>query len=643
MTGSALPIPGPVWGLLPAHPPGARPSTKGLRWGDAPRRARTVSQSVEATVRWAGLDPQDSRVRQQWLRHELNRHGFKSLALAELLGLVAHLAQVHLGLAPYDTQRHAALLLLQGRMVEMATGEGKTLAVALAAAGAGFAGVPVHVVTANDYLAARDAERMRPLFAALGLRCASLAGADDTEARRDKYTADVLYATGRELAFDSLRDAACTGPPASELALRASRLAGERLAQAEGRVQQGHCMAIVDEADSLLLDEANVPLVLSQQRNSTAHRRASLWQALAIARQLVEGQHWRHEVTDTRAPCLSDTGRARVRELSADMGGAWRRPRYRDEAVQLALVALHARQRDLDYLVLDGRVQHVDAVTGRLAPGRVWSRGLQALVELKEGVGLTPETRTLSQTTFPRYFRKYLHLCGLSGTVREARAELRDLFGLSMVVLPRRLPCGLKVLPPSAFETAEARWAALAPRVHALVQAGRPVLVGTDSVEDSERASRALRDAGVAHEVLDARHDHAEAQRVAQAGRAGMVTVATRMAGRGTDIELCETARNVGGLHVIVCQRNPSRRLDRQLVGRAARHGDPGSCETWLVQPFSCGPFQPMTAAWAIARALRVLIGRVTLAGWQRAEERRMRASRRQLLEQEAEWERCLG
>jgi preprotein translocase subunit SecA len=581
----------------------------------------------------------------QAVRQRLRRGGLAAAPVAQALGVVCACAEQTLHQTPRLTQLIAAAALLDQRMAEMATGEGKTLALALAAAVAALAGMPVHVVTANEYLAARDAQNMAPLYAALGLRAvalpASTATSDDS-ARRAAYAHDIVYATARELAFDFLRDRLALGTrqPAEHLA---AAMSGTPAPQP---LMRGLCMALLDEADSILLDEADVPLILSRSVPQAA-RRAFLWQALALARQLAPGRDFTVHAAERNA-ILNAAGEQRVAALAAPLGGPWQRPRYRREAVNVALSALHACHRDVHYVVRDGAIELLDEVTGRIASGRVWSRGLHTVVALKEGLNPPAETDTVAQITFQRFFQRYWRVAGLSGTLLEARSELRELLGARVVRIPLHSPCRRQVLPPRLFDSESARWAAVCERVTALRAAGRPVLVGTDSVGESQALSQALQAVGIAHRVLNALQDADEAAIVAEAGRAAQVTVATRMAGRGTDIELDAAALAAGGLHVLSCQNNPSRRLDRQLAGRAARHGDIGSTEAWLFRRNSsppCNASKGRLSGWilTLANQTPARLARAMMRWSQWREERRRAAWRRELLRQDRHWERRLS
>ncbi|MCP5283026.1 MAG: hypothetical protein H6930_15750 [Rhodoferax sp.] len=639
-----LPLPGPVWGPYPLRgSEDQAPAWRGLHGRTARSRCRSGAQAAMARAQaFAAMPAPQRQAVLSSLRGTLRRTGLQPDTMATALGVTAACAVDAVGLRPRQTQLMAAWVLLDNRMGEMATGEGKTLAIALAAAAAGLAGMPVHVVTANDYLAGRDARQMAPLFAALGLRVASMAGVQGDTARRAVYHHDIVYATAKDLAFDFLRDRQSLG----------ARHPHEQLAQSLGTgsapapLLRGLCMALLDEADSILLDEAELPLILSRAAPHAA-RRAFLWQALALARRLVQGRDYRLLPVE-RVAHLTPAGEEQLAQWAAPLAGPWLRARYRREAVVLALAALHLFRRNTHYLVRDGSIELIDEVTGRVAPGRVWSRGLHTLVALKEGLSPPAETETVAQTTYQRFFQRYWRLCGISGTLREARAELRQVYGSQVVRIPLHQPDRRRQLPLRSFADLDALFDAVVIRVATLQAAGRPVLVGTDNVAASLQLSGKLQQAGIAHQVLNALNDAAEAAIVAQAGHQGRVTVATRMAGRGTDIALDAPALAAGGLHVISCQHNPSRRLDRQLAGRAARHGDPGSCEHWIcAQPEATGtdndaaPGPPDAMVSGAGLQDRIAHGRQLWMQWQ--EEQRRRRVRHHLLEQDLQWERRLA
>jgi preprotein translocase subunit SecA len=551
-----------------------------------------------------------------------------------LLERVADACRASLGITPYPGQREAARALLDGRLVEMATGEGKTLAVALAAACGALSGRPVHVVTANDYLAARDANAMSPLYRTLGLGCGVVTGASTPAQRRQAYDCDITYCPGRELAFDYLRDRLVRPRALSPLIATVDRLA--RPSADRATLLRGLWMAIVDEADSVLLDEALMPLILSAPVVA-ADREARLASALEAAAALEPDEHF---LLDAHAQSARLTADGR-RQLDADAAAStpFRTTRHREEFVQTALAALYLHERDRHYVVRNGSVQIVDEATGRAAPGRIWSNELHAFVCLKEGCPLPPLTQVATQITYQRFFPRYLHLSGTSGTLHEERRELESVYGLPVVGIPLRRPSRLHRMPTRVVADAETQAAVVVARIQEMQARGRPVLIAMDSVIDAERLSGHLHATGIDHQLLHARQDADEAACVAAAGQPGQVTLTTNMAGRGTDIRLHPQAEASGGLHVIACQHNRSRRIDRQLYGRAGRQGDPGSCERVVHR------FQPLfVRTWGVGLAHALSRLPLMLRGWwadrllelpQWREEYRARAVRRAMIERD--------
>lgn len=511
------------------------------------------------------------------LRGPLRRDGLSAERIDPTLVLVAATMARTLGKTPYPTQIAAARLQLEGRLVEMATGEGKTLAAAMAATAAALAGVPVHVLTANDYLAARDREALLPLHTALGLSSAVIVGATPRSERAARYRADIVHSTARELAFDYLHDHRKLGGERDPRVLRARAL--DSPMQAEPALPGLH-FAVIDEADCILLDEATLPLILAAPAGAIdvdAYRRA-----YDIACTLQHGRDFKLHAAQ-RAAALTDAGRGRVAEsLRGAERGALRPLRRAHELVEAALAARLLQRRGCEYAITGRGLALIDEVTGRIAEGRQWTGALHQMVQLKEGLEPTPPTTTAAQITYQRFFARYLHLGGTSGTLREARHELQRLYGCRVVRMPLAKPDRRAWLGETVWPTVEAQWAAVVEAVRRERARGRPVLVGTDSVAASEQLSARLRDAGIEHQVLNALQDADEAQCIAHAGQRATVTVATNIAGRGTDILLGDGVAASGGLHVIATTRNRSRRIDRQLIGRAARHGDPGSAERVL-------------------------------------------------------------
>lgn len=637
-----MPSPGPVWGYYPQRP-AADAGTTYRQWewrsGTAVCGQTAIDAASFATLNLGhGSNLQTNAI--DTLRTGLRRDGLCPQRVAQGLGLVAECARKTLHLDARPTQLYAAAVLLDNRMAEMATGEGKTLTIAMAAAVAAMAGIPVHVVTANAYLARRDAGSLAQFFNALGIRVGVLEEQMPDDLKREVYSLDVVYATAKGLAFDHLRDWYAAGAR-KDLSQVAEALSGKPL---RPPLMRGLCMALLDEADSILLDEAELPLILSQSAPH-AGRRAFLWQALAIARQLRVGQDFTVNHAD-HSVGLREPGHARLAAMAQGLAGPWQRPRYRREAVLVALAGLHIYHRNEHYVVRDGAIDLLDGVTGRAVPGRVWSRGLHTIVALKEGLPPPDESVTVAQTTFQRFFQRYWRLCGISGTLREAESELQRVYAMKVVRIPLHQACRREVWPALRFADKASMFKAIASRVAELHGTGRPVLIGVDSVSDSLLVNALLMACGCPHHVLNALNDSEESAIVARAGVAGSVTVATRMAGRGTDIVLDDKARAAGGLHVLCCQNNSSRRQDRQLIGRASRHGDPGSVEMWGVDDSDGAQKMQFLrvpgSQFAQARKATVLdeFGK-TWRQW--SEERRQMHLRQALLEQDLHWEKRLS
>lgn len=521
------------------------------------------------------------------LRTALRRGTLTHRLRERALLVAARAGRAALGRTPYETQLQAALILLDGGLAEMATGEGKTYAAALGAAVWALAGLPVHLMTANDYLVERDAREMRPLFAALGLSLGHVVATSTAAERRAAYACDVTYCTAREVAFDHLRDLQRGVAFRSALQQRLDGLQQQFAPAGEPPLLRGLWAAVVDEADSLLVDEAALPLLLSETLDAArggaaaaTRQRAIAFQSLALARELLPGEHFRHDARTGRVD-WTPAGEARIESRTSALSGVWFNRRHRRDLLASAIHALHGLQADRDYLVVDRAIRLLDPVTGRPAQGRVWSRGLQAAVEMKEGCHLSPPTRVAARLSLQRFFNRYVHLAGMSGTLNECAGQLREAYGCRVAVVPHRLASRLQRLPDRVFATDAMRRTAAVERLRQLQQRGVPVLLATGSVQASEAMSEALGAAGIRHVRLDARHDAAEADVVARAGSAGAVTVATHMAGRGTDIELGAGVAARGGLHVLCCQDNTSARSDRQVIGRAGRRGEPGTAELW--------------------------------------------------------------
>jgi preprotein translocase subunit SecA len=513
------------------------------------------------------------------LRARLPSAGLYSRDMAISFALTREAARRHVGKRHFHVQLLGGAAMMGGALAEMATGEGKTLTALLPAITAALMGRPVHIITVNDYLARRDAEQLAPIYRALGLTVGLVEHGQLAHERQRAYASDVTYCTNKELVFDYLRDRLALGPRRAGARLLIDRIFDNGQARGHHLLLRGLHFAIIDEADSVLIDEARVPLILSGSEELGANAAGLYDTALDIARRLVRGEDF-HVRANEKAVRLSGPGKDKIGRFAGGLAGLWAIRRAREELVHHALAVLHLYQRDVQYIVADGKVQIVDEYTGRVLPDRSWESGVHQLIEAKEQCAVTERRRTLAQITYQRFFPRYTHLCGMSGTAIETAGELYRIYGLPVVRIPtnrplRRTNVGTRLLP-----TAERKWQVVVQAAQSTALAGRAVLVGTRSVEASERVARLLAEAGIEPVVLNARQDHEEAEIIARAGQPGRITVATNMAGRGTDILLHPAVRAAGGLHVILTEYHESRRIDRQLFGRAGRQGDPGSYES---------------------------------------------------------------
>jgi preprotein translocase subunit SecA len=392
--------------------------------------------------------------------------------------------------------------------------------------------------------------------------------------RREQYARDIVYVSNKEVVFDYLKDRLAAGGLAqSRLRLRKLR-GGTRTPP---MLLRGLHVAIVDEADSVLIDEARTPLIISETEEPGAEEAALFATAVRVGRELEIGRHF--EISAHREIRITDQGSERVAEATRALGGVWRSATWRHELIEKALSALHAFHRDQHYIVAEDKVQIVDEFTGRVMPDRSWERGLHQMIEAKEGCKASGQRRTLSRMTYQRFFRRYLLLGGMTGTAAEVRTELRRVYSLDVLKIPTHKPSRRRRLADRCLVDVAARWNAVADRAIAVSKQGRAVLVGTKSVEASEQLAGYLEKRGAEFRVLNARQDGEEAAIVAEAGHPGRITVATNMAGRGTDIKLAAAVSELGGLHVILTEFHESSRIDRQLFGRSARQGEPGTVE----------------------------------------------------------------
>lgn len=478
--------------------------------------------------------------------------------LPEAFAVVREAAKRTIGMRHFDVQIMGGVVLFQGKIAEMKTGEGKTLVATLPVYLEALFGHGVHVVTVNDYLAKRDSEWMGPVYRFLGLKVGLLQSQMSQTERKKAYEADVIYGTNSEFGFDYLRDNMAIDP--------------------DDMVQKGHHFAIVDEVDSILIDEARTPLIISGE----PEKAADTYRAFArIVPRLKKGEDYQVD-EKTKTVAVNESGIAKV-EKALGIDNLY--DHVNSQLVNHLNQALRAHalfKKDVDYVVKDGEVIIVDEFTGRLMFGRRYSEGLHQAIEAKEKVAIKEENQTLATITLQNYFRMYKKLAGMTGTALTEAEEFRHIYGLETVVIPTNKPMIRKDLPDVIYKTEAAKFQAVVADIQERHNKGQPVLVGTVSIEKSERLSRMLKKIGIKHEVLNAKYHEREAEIIAQAGQKGAVTIATNMAGRGTDIVLGEGVVELDGLHIIGTERHEARRIDNQLRGRSGRQGDPGSSQFYL-------------------------------------------------------------
>jgi preprotein translocase subunit SecA len=509
------------------------------------------------------------------LRERFRRRRDNASDLESAFALVREVASRQIGERPFPVQIAGALALESGCIAEMATGEGKTLTSTMPVTVEGWRGQGCHVITVNDYLARRDAEWMGRIYRFCGLTVACIEQQTPSAERKTAYMADITYCTNKEVTADFLRDRLVLGRLRGLSPTLLAKMAGGNPQLTDRLVQRRlHC-AVVDEADSILVDEAVTPLIIAGHAPNP-DQVESFRQAKTIAAQLKPDVDYRvdHHYREIE---LTDQGKARLQELTAELGGLWRGNRRSWEMVNQALTAIEFYLRDKHYLIDDGKVVIIDEFTGRMMPDRTWRDGLHQAIEAKETLEVNPPQDTYARISFQRFFRMYRKLSGMTGTALEASAEFWQIYGLPVVKIPTNRPCIRRYEPTVVLPTEEAKWARILWEIRRVNQTGRPILVGTRSVRASEHLSELLKAENLHHEVLNAVHHRQEAQIVAEAGQRGRITVATNMAGRGTDIKLGREVAELGGLHVIAAEPNESARIDRQLYGRGARQGDPGT------------------------------------------------------------------
>jgi preprotein translocase subunit SecA len=500
--------------------------------------------------------------------------------LIPALAAIREAARRQVGLHPFLVQIMGALALHRGYLVEMATGEGKTLTAGLAATLAGWTRRPCHIITVNDYLVQRDAEWLRPLYHFCGVRVGFVTSEMDVPARRNGYAADATYVTSKEVLADFLRDRLRLGELRQPERRLIRRLLSPQTTVDEGVVLRGLHTAIVDEADSVLIDEAVTPLIISTQQRNDALR-----EVVQVAQQIVApfepDLDYRVNLR-YREVELTKAGLDKLSARCESLRGIWRGSDRRVELIRQALIAREFYLPGKQYVITEGKIVIVDEFTGRPMPQRSWRQGMHQAIEAKEQVAITDPADTIARLSFQRYFRLYHRLSGMTGTAREAAGEFWQIYRLAVIAIPTNQPCVRIQLRDRMFADERSKWNAVVEEIARVHETNRPVLIGTRSVAASEKLSALLTQRGLYHRLLNAVRNQEEAAIIANAGCAGQITIATNMAGRGTDIKLPHGIPSLGGLHVIATERHESGRVDRQLFGRSARQGDPGSAQAFV-------------------------------------------------------------
>lgn len=531
----------------------------------------------------ARLDDRQLRDAAAHLRESVG--GGRSATSTDLLvpafALVNEALRRTLRVSYHDVQLLGGLALSLGSVAEMQTGEGKTYVAALPAFVHALSGRGVHVLTSNDYLAKRDFHLLQPAYECLGVSVGLLQPNCSRQEKRAAYACDVTYGPGYEFGFDYLRD---------QVALRRNKEAklGETLlarfrygaADDASPVQRQLACAIVDEVDNVLIDDAGSPLIISDSTTKAAEDAEAHHVARSMIARLREGQDYRFDAASGLVQLTKRGSKAIHNDSAAVPWGVLLRPW--SEYVTQALRVDRLFRRDVQYVVQDGGVRVVDESTGRVFAERSWRDGLHQAIEAKEGLEITAEKRPIARITRQRLFRLYERLCGMTGTAMESAGEFREIYGLRVSPIPLWKPSQRTMEPTRLFADVDAKWAAVVETVRRVHATGRPILVGTRTIAASEALAERLGRHGVPHQMLNGKQDADEAAVVARAGQPGEVTIATNMAGRGTDIKLGPGVAELGGLYVIATEHHAARRVDRQLVGRCARQGDPGTAQFFL-------------------------------------------------------------
>ncbi|WP_066800575.1 preprotein translocase subunit SecA [Moraxella oblonga] len=509
----------------------------------------------------------------------LNQQKQVSHYLAKAFACIGEAIYRLFGFYPHSVQYLGAYVLLQGKLAEMQTGEGKTIVAGMAATLVAATGSAVHVLSTNDYLATRDQQEMQPLFHFFDISSGAIDSEMQIEERQQQYQCSICYVSANELVFDVLKDELNINHQLTRKKSTLQRFISANPNQANLLVPALH-FCIVDEADSVLIDEASTPLIISQEAESFMDEDLLRW-GLAQAKHLKLNQDFTLDSTNQDINLATDFMLNDNLPLPSGLKPMWSTRIWQNVVIKKALTALHLFNKDEHYIVLNDKVVIVDESTGRPMPDRSWEQGLHQLIEIKENVEVSKTRETIAQMTFQRFFRRYILLSGLTGTATEVSREMWKVYGLKVCVIPPNRRNRRKTLPRDCHRLLDNKWQAVVNEAIQRATLGQPVLIGTRSVEASERVyellNQSLHPNLFTLYLLNARQNAKEAEIVAKAGISGTITIATNMAGRGTDIKLDDKAKQSGGLHVILTEHHDSTRIDRQLIGRSARQGNSGS------------------------------------------------------------------
>ena len=608
-----------MFGWLKGFTPGSRPAITAATW-------RTVERIDALAGEMEGKSDAALRRLARSLSYRAKAGEPADTLLVEAFAATREAGRRSLGMRHYDVQLLAGVALVHGSIVEMQTGEGKTLVATLPLVLYSLAGKGAHLATVNDYLAKRDAEWMEPIYKALGLSVGIIQSQMDFDERRKAYACDVTYGTAKDFGFDFLKDRLMNREISEGRGDLGAMLTGKAEAATAKLLQRPYWFALVDEADNVLIDEARTPLIIASPPGEAQAVQQAIFQFAARAAESLErDEDFEYDVQKQTCELLG-RGRSRVRALE--------RPELLDsvsllaiyEAVERALRAKQAFVRDRQYVVRDDKIVIIDEFTGRAAEGRSWRDGLHQAVEAKESVEITVPSGHAARITIQDLFARWPHLAGMTGTIATSAPEISRTYNVAVATVPTNRPAIRRRLPAVVCADQAEKFTRIVAEVQEMHALGRPVLIGTRSIDKSEELSRLLAEAGLVHTVLNARQIEREAEIVALAGQRGQITVSTNMAGRGTDIKLGEGVYEMGGLHVICTELHDSARIDRQLIGRCGRQGDPGTWRQYvsLDDEILVAGFGPKRAK-RIAAGMRSRLGgnpERLLATFKRAQQR---------------------